>query len=175
MPTPGPYSGWRDMARHFRTGSALAGPVRGTPIAQVESRRVDGAEDPQQLVRAGFDVGDRELRLVRAVAGRVRTGHCGELHHGGCFFEPNVRSQSITIGSGTLVFKDADCATEAMDVQRSVVIPNATSGSKPLPVSDLRDEAFAFTYDWGRSGTRARSTSSGWATRCSSFRAVERR
>jgi hypothetical protein len=60
--------------------------------------------------------------------------------------------QSITIGNGALVFKDADGATGAMDVQRSVVIPNATHGSKPLSVSDLGDEAFAFTFDSGPLG-----------------------
>src|SRR6266540_424191 len=142
MPTPGPYSGSRDMARHFRTGSALAGPVRGTPIAQVESRRVDGAEDPQQLVRAGFDVGDRELRLVRAVAGRVRTGHCGELHHGsgGCRFEPNVRSQSITIGSGAL-FSRMPTARRRRWMSKdpsSFPTPPVAPSPYPCPISAMR-------------------------------------
>jgi hypothetical protein len=60
--------------------------------------------------------------------------------------------ESLTVGSGALVFKDADASTKAMDVQRSVVIPNTTRGSEPVAVSDLGDEAFAFTFDSGPLG-----------------------
>jgi hypothetical protein len=54
--------------------------------------------------------------------------------------------------SGAPVFDDADGAAEAMDVQRSVVVPNTTTRSKPLSISDLGDEAFAFTFDSGPLG-----------------------
>ena len=56
---------------------------------------------------------------------------------------------SITIGSGALVFEDAGAAREALDVQRSVVVPNATTGSSAVSVSDLGEEWFGFTFESG--------------------------
>jgi hypothetical protein len=57
--------------------------------------------------------------------------------------------ESVTIGSGALVFKDDGAARNALEVQRSVVVPNATTGSRALSVSDLGESGFAFTFESG--------------------------
>jgi len=60
--------------------------------------------------------------------------------------------QAVTIANGAMVFKDADAASRAVEVQRSVVVPSVTIGAKPLSVDQLGDEAFAFSFTLGPAG-----------------------
>jgi hypothetical protein len=56
------------------------------------------------------------------------------------------------IGSGVFLFEDSSAASEALDVHRSVVIPEVMQGPDELPADDLGDEAFGFTFASGPAG-----------------------
>jgi hypothetical protein len=110
------------------------------------------SEAPSGTVYVGQASGPADLDVFSEGVAEAKEKFAELRFQGGYAAVFSSFDRSITIGSGALVFKDADGATGAMDVQRSVVIPNATTGSKPLPVSDLGDEAFAFTFDSGPLG-----------------------
>ena len=56
------------------------------------------------------------------------------------------------IGSGVFIFDDAASASTALEVHRSVVVPDAMQGYEEIPVENLGDEAFAFTFASGPAG-----------------------
>ena len=57
------------------------------------------------------------------------------------------------IGSGVFIFKDAAAASEALDVHTSVVVPEVLQGYEEIPVENLGDERFAFTFESGPAGS----------------------
>lgn len=71
---------------------------------------------------------------------------------------------TLTIANGAMVFPTPDAASEALRAHRTVGVPNLTKGSVAKAVSGVGDEAFAFTYEHGRSVRRARSAPSAWRT-----------
>ena len=56
------------------------------------------------------------------------------------------------IGSGVFIFDDAASASRALEVHRSVVVPDAMQGYEEIPVENLGDEAFAYTFASGPAG-----------------------
>ena len=110
------------------------------------------SEAPPGTVYVGQASGPADLDVFSEGVAEAKEQFAEQRFQGGYAAVFSSFDRSITIGSGALVFKDAEGAAEAMDTQRSVVIPNATTGSKPLAVSDLGDEAFAFTFDSGPLG-----------------------
>jgi hypothetical protein len=56
------------------------------------------------------------------------------------------------VGNGVFLFDDSAAASDALDVQRSVVIPEVMQGHDELPADDLGDEAFGFTFASGPAG-----------------------
>lgn len=64
----------------------------------------------------------------------------------------DIPSDAVLIGNSVLLFGDAEAASQALEVQRSVVVPSTTEGAKALTVDDLGDEAVAFTFDSGPVG-----------------------
>lgn len=64
----------------------------------------------------------------------------------------DIPSDAVLIGNSVLLFRDAEAASEALEVQRSVVVPSTTQGAKALTVDDLGEEAVAFSFDSGPVG-----------------------
>lgn len=64
----------------------------------------------------------------------------------------DIPSDALLIGNSVLLFGDAEAASQALEVQRSVVVPSTTEGAKALTVDDLGEEAIAFTFDSGPVG-----------------------
>jgi hypothetical protein len=56
------------------------------------------------------------------------------------------------IGSGVFTFDDPASASKALEVHRSVVVPDAMQGYEEIPVANLGDEAFAYTRASGPAG-----------------------
>jgi hypothetical protein len=56
------------------------------------------------------------------------------------------------IGSGAFIFEDSAAAGEALDIHRSVVIPEVMGGEAEMSAEDLGDEAFGFTFESGPAG-----------------------
>jgi hypothetical protein len=64
----------------------------------------------------------------------------------------DIPSDAVLIGNSILLFGDAEAASQALEVQRSVVVPSTTEGAKALTVDVLGEEAVAFTFDSGPVG-----------------------
>jgi hypothetical protein len=64
----------------------------------------------------------------------------------------DIPSDAVLIGNSVLLFRDAEAASQALEVQRSVVVPSTTQGANALTVDELGEEAVAFTFDSGPVG-----------------------
>lgn len=64
-----------------------------------------------------------------------------------------AESAFVVIGTAGLVFPHSDAAGDALELHRSVGVPNLTIGAEEVSVEGLGDEAFAVTFDFGPAGT----------------------
>jgi hypothetical protein len=53
------------------------------------------------------------------------------------------------VGNAGMVFPDAGAADEALELHRSVGVPSLTVGAEEVPIDQIGDEAFAFTFRYG--------------------------
>jgi hypothetical protein len=116
---------------------------------QLEALVLQPSEAPSGTTYVGQASGPADLDLFSQGIQEARRRFAELGFEGGYVAVFSSADGSPTIGSGALVFEDASAALKAVDVQRSVVVPKATTGSKALSVSDLGERAFAFTFASG--------------------------